>query len=257
MNPEVHDLSQLEEKLGYVFEDRNLLTISLTHKSFTNENPGLARENNERLEFMGDAVLSLVISHYLYKKYSELNEGSLSKIRANLVNENSLASVSAKLGLGTYLFLGKGEEGTGGREKLSLLSDALEAVIGGIYLDRGIRFATQVIIAHFKDLVQEVVEQKHPFDFKTTFQEICQERYGVLPEYHLTETSGPDHNRLFVMQLKVNSKVFGAGSGKNKKEAQQQAALQALEKIKKEQNGPAKPASRKRRQSVPKNKEIL
>lgn len=233
MNPEVYGLSPLEEKLGYTFQDQTLLINALTHKSFANENPGLRREDNERLEFVGDAVLSLIISHYLYKKYQELNEGALSKIRANLVNENGLASIAAKIGLGTYLFLGKGEEGTGGREKVSLISDALEAVIAGIYLDRGMRSATQVVLAHFKDMIEEAVEQKHPFDFKTTFQEICQERFGRLPEYHLKRTSGPDHNRLFVMELTVNGEVLGVGNGRNKKEAQQQAAMQALEKIKK------------------------
>ncbi len=257
MNPDIHDLPLLEEKLGYIFQDRTLLITSLTHKSFTNENPGLASENNERMEFIGDAVLSLIVSHYLYKRHSELNEGSLSKIRANLVNENCLASVATKIGLGTYIFLGKGEEGTGGREKVSLLSDVLEAVIGGIYLDRGMRFATQTVLSHFKDLIQEVVEHKHPFDFKTTFQEVCQERFGVLPEYHLTRTSGPDHNRLFVMELTVNSEVYGVGSGKNKKEAQQQAAMQALEKIKKERSGQVKMTQQKRKRAASGSKHTL
>ncbi len=233
MNPDLRGLSRLEKNLGHTFQDRQLLIHALTHKSFTNENPGLERENNERLELLGDAVLSLIISHHLYKKYPELKEGDLSKIRANLVNENTLAMVAAKIGLGPYLFLGKGEEGTGGRDKASLLSDTLEAVIAGIYIDRGIRCVTSAVLAHFKDLIPDVVQQKHPFDFKTTFQELCQERFGILPEYHLTRASGPDHNRLFVMELKVNGDAFGVGSGKSKKEAQQQAARQALEKIKK------------------------
>lgn len=241
MNPDLYGLSRLEERLGHVFADRELFINALTHKSFTNENPGLKRENNERLEFLGDAVLGLIISDHLYRRYPELNEGALSKVRANLVNENSLASIAGEIELGRYLFLGKGEERTGGRDKVSLLSDALEAVIAGIYRDRGIRKASQVVLKHFKDLIRNVVEQKHPFDFKTTFQELCQERCGVLPEYKLTRTSGPDHNRIFVMELRVNGQVFGTGSGKSKKEAQQQSARSALETFKKKykRRGPA------------------
>ncbi len=237
MNPDRNDLSRLEERLGCLFQDQQLLQTALTHKSFTNENPCPGRENNERLEFLGDSVLSLIISQYLYRKFPELTEGDLSKIRANLVNENTLSAVAKEIGLGACLFLGKGEEGTGGRTKHSLLSDALEAVIGGIYLDRGIREVTRVVVTHFRKKIQKAVEQKQPFDYKTTFQEVCQERFGTLPTYTLTRTSGPDHNRVFVMELSVNGEALGIGSGKSKKEAQQQAAFFALEKLRKQQPG--------------------
>lgn len=250
MNPDTKGLIRLEEKIGHAFKDRHLLIAALTHKSFTNENPGLERENNERLEFIGDAVLSMVISNHLYKKYPELNEGALSKVRANLVNESSLATIAMKMGLGKYLFLGKGEEGTGGRDKGSLLSDALEAVIAGIYLDSGIRHVTQVVLNHFRDLIEMVVTQKHPYDFKTTFQELCQEHFGILPDYKLTQTSGPDHNRLFVMDLSVKGKVLGVGSGKSKKEAQQQAARQALEEFKKKFKKPVSSNTRSRKKKT-------
>jgi ribonuclease-3 len=225
MNPDLRGLSRFEKNLDHTFQDRQLLITALTHKSFPNENPGLEREDNERLEFLGDAALSLIISQHLYKKFPELNEGELSKIRAHLVNENSLAKLAAKIDIGPYLFLGKGEEGTGGREKASLLSDALEAVIAGVYLDRGIRYVTSMVLAHFQEMIEDAVGKKNPFDFKTTFQELCQERFGILPEYHLTRMSGPDHNRIFVMELMVNGDVFGTGNGKSKKEAQQQLTL--------------------------------
>jgi ribonuclease III len=245
MNPDINGLARLEERLGYAFQDLQLLKTALTHKSFINENPGLAGENNERLEFLGDSVLSLIVSNHLYKKFPNLREGELSKIRANLVNESSLANVAGGLGLGAYLYLGKGEEGTGGREKASLLSDALEAVIAGIYLDQGIRRAAQVVLKHFGDLIRTVVEQKDPFDYKTTFQEVCQERFGVLPEYHLSWASGPDHDRVFVMEISVNGEILGEGQGKSKKEAQQRAACQALERCKRRTKKKA-PAGRRK-----------
>lgn len=232
MNPGSHDLSSLEERLGYTFDNGALLMTALTHTSFINENPGLKRVNNERFEFLGDSVLSLVVSNHLYRKHPELNEGELSKVRANLVNESSLAKVAASIGLGDYLFLGKGEERTAGRKKASLLADAMEAIIAAVYLDRGLRSATQVVLRHFGQWIETVVQQKHPFDYKTTFQEVCQERFGVLPEYRMSRVTGPDHDRVFVMEISVNGAVLGEGSGKSKKEAQQQAACQALTKCK-------------------------
>ncbi len=232
MNPGPHGLSSLEERLGYTFEKGDLLMTALTHKSFINENPRLDRGNNERFEFLGDSVLSLVISNHLYRKHPELNEGELSKVRANLVNETSLARVAGQIGLGDYLYLGKGEERTGGREKASLLADTMEAVIAAVYLDRGLRSATQAVLRLFGERIETVVQQKHPFDYKTTFQEICQERFGILPEYHMSRATGPDHNRVFVMEISVNGDILGEGTGKSKKEAQQQAASEALKKCK-------------------------
>ncbi|NOY52176.1 MAG: ribonuclease III [Deltaproteobacteria bacterium] len=232
MNPELNGLSRLEKNLGVSFRHLPYLITALTHKSHSNENPGLHPEDNERQEFLGDSVLGLIISIYLYRAYPDLDEGALSKARANLVNETTLAGVARKIGIGDFLFLGKGEEQTGGREKDSLLSDALEAVIAGIYLDQGFRATYDVILKHFETLIPKVVEQKHPFDYKTTFQEACQERFGVLPEYTLCRATGPDHDRIFVMELSVKGEVLGQGSGKSKKEAQQQAARQALEHLK-------------------------
>jgi ribonuclease-3 len=231
MNPDVNGLALLEKNLGYTFENPRYLITALTHKSHTNENPGLGNEDNERQEFLGDSVLGLIISNYLYRKYPDLDEGALSKVRAGLVSENTLAGIAKKIGIGEFLFLGKGEEQTGGREKVSLLSDALEAVIAGIYLDQGFRTANRVVLKHFQELIPKVVGQKHPLDYKTTLQELCQERFSVLPEYVLSKASGPDHDRIFVMELSVNGTILGRGSGKSKKEAQQQAARQALERL--------------------------
>jgi len=232
MNPDVNGLSRLEKNLGVSFRHLSYLITALTHKSHTNENPGLHPEDNERQEFLGDSVLGLNISNHLYRTYPDLDEGALSKARANLVNETTLAVVARKIGIGDFLFLGKGEEQTGGREKDSLLSDALEAVIAGIYLDQGFRVTHDVVLKHFEALIPKVVEQKHPFDYKTTFQELCQERFGVLPEYTLCKACGPDHDRVFIMDLSVKGEVLGRGRGKSKKEAQQQAARQALERLK-------------------------
>ncbi len=236
MNPDTRALSRLQESLGHTFQDPGLLVIALTHKSFTNENPELQRENNERLEFLGDSVLSLIIGNHLYRRHPELNEGALSKIRAHLVQVTSLAAVARKIGLGEFLFLGKGEEGTDGREKMSLLSDALEALIAGVYLDGGLRAATRVVLAHYRDLITAALERKDPSDYKTALQELCQERFGVLPEYTLSRSTGPDHQRVFVMELSVKGDVLGTGSGRSKKEAQQEAARQVLESFRKKKS---------------------
>ena len=250
MNPDPHGLSDLEERLGYTFDTADLLMTALTHKSFINENPGLARENNERFEFLGDSILSLVISNHLFKKHPELNEGQLSKVRANLVNENSLARVAGEIGLGDYLYLGKGEEGTGGREKASLLADAMEAIIAAVYMDRGLRSASQVVLRHFGEWIETVVQQKHPFDYKTTFQEVCQDRFGMLPDYRMRQATGPDHDRVFVMEISVDGKVLGEGSGRTKKEAQQQAACEALKKCKKSVKTGQRPAQKSKGRRV-------
>jgi ribonuclease-3 len=236
MNPDTRALSRLQEGLGYTFQDPGILITALTHKSFANENPGLQREDNERLEFLGDSVLSLIISNHLYRRHPELNEGELSKIRAHLVKETSLAAVARAIGLGEFLFLGKGEDGTAGREKVSLLSDTLEAVIAGVYLDSGLRAVTKVVLAHCRDLIEAALERKQPSDYKTALQELCQERFGVLPEYTLSRSTGPDHKRVFVMELSVKGEVLGAGSGRSKKEAQQEAAREALESFRKKKS---------------------
>ncbi len=249
MNPNARALSRLQEGLGYAFQDPGLLVTALTHKSFTNENPDLHREHNERLEFLGDSVLSLIIGNRLYRRHPELNEGQLSKIRAHLVQETSLAKVARAIGLGGYLFLGRGEERTAGREKVSLLSDALEAVIAAIYLDGGLRAVTKVVLALYRDLIEAALERKHPSDYKTALQEFCQERFGVLPEYTLSRSTGPDHQRVFVMALSVKGEVLCSGCGRSKKEAQQEAARKALEsfpKTKRRRVGAAgKPRKRK------------
>ena len=152
-------------------------------------------------------------------------------MRAALVNEKSLAAVARRLGLGAYLFLGKGEEATGGRDKDSILSDALEAVIAAVYLDRGMREAGRFVLAHFREPLGEVLAGGAPADAKTSLQEYCQERFGVLPEYHLAGSSGPDHHRTFIMEVRVHGELLGVGRGRSKKEAQQQAARRALEHV--------------------------
>ena len=219
--------------LRYQFKNEALLEEALTHKSFVNERRGVNRRHNERLEFLGDAVLSLVISEHLAGRYPQLSEGALSKLKAGLVSEASLASAARRLDLGAQLRLGRGEELSNGREKHSLLADALEAVIAAIYLDGGLEAGRGFTL---KALGEELRRIGSPEtkpggdDYKTRFQEWCQQRYDTLPRYVMVKESGPDHQKLFEVEVEIESHVAGSGLGRTKKEAEQMAAKQALEK---------------------------
>lgn len=218
--------------LKYRFTDDNLLEEALTHKSYVNERRDSGRTHNERLEFLGDAVLSLIISDYLARRYPELSEGALSKLKAKLVSETPLANAARRLDLGRYLRLGRGEERSKGREKPSLLADALEAVIAAVYLDGGFEasrdFTVDVLIEelHRLDVLQA---QPGGDDYKTRFQEWCQKRYELLPQYLVVRETGPDHQKIFEVEVHVNHQVVGVGRGNSKKEAEQEAAQRALE----------------------------
>ncbi|MDE5772225.1 MAG: ribonuclease III [Ruminococcus sp.] len=218
--------SKLEEIIGYRFKDKNLIYQALSHSSYANEkkNPS---GSNERLEFLGDSVLSIVVSDYLYKNLN-VAEGELTKMRASLVCEKSLHVFAKQINLGEFLFLGKGEENTGGRERPSILADAFEAVIAAIYLDGGIEPATKHILRFMPKDVQH--PQKPAFsDFKTVLQEIVQKNPEEKVEYALIGEEGPDHNKRFVVEVRLNSQVIGSGKGRSKKEAEQLAAKEALE----------------------------
>ena len=206
---------------------------ALTHKSYVNERRDAGRKHNERLEFLGDAVLSLIMSDYLAKRYPELSEGSLSKLKAKLVSEASLANAARRLNLGTRLKLGRGEELSNGRDKASLLADAFEAVIAAIYLDGGLEASRDFTIEALADELNQIdVLQKKPGgdDYKTRFQEWCQKQHELLPRYVIVRETGPDHQKLFEVEVLVNDKVFGIGRGHSKKEAEQEAAQRALER---------------------------
>jgi ribonuclease-3 len=221
--------SDIEQRIVHEFRDRGLLERSLTHKSFANENRVSA--HNERLEFLGDAVLSLVVSEYLMKTCPDSNEGDLSRLRAAVVSEPALALVAREIGLGPYLLLGKGEEQTGGRGKDSLLANCLEALIAAIYLDAGSREVEAFVIRFFKDPIEKTCTARGSLDYKTEVQELCQERLKQLPEYRLVSESGPDHQKQFSVELVIKSEVYGRGIGRSKKEAEQKAAKEALERF--------------------------
>ncbi len=206
---------------------------ALTHKSYVNERRDSAGKHNERLEFLGDAVLSLIMSDYLARRYPELSEGALSKLKAKLVSEVSLANAARKLDLGARLKLGRGEELSNGRDKASLLADALEAIIAAVYLDGGFEASRNFTIEVLTDELRHIdalQEKPGEDDYKTRFQEWCQKRYELLPRYVIVRETGPDHQKLFEVEVQVNDKVLGVGRGRSKKEAEQEAAQRALER---------------------------
>lgn len=222
-------LSELQQRLSYTYRDPGLLERALTHRSFANENR--TSEHNERMEFLGDAVLNLIVSERLMKARPLAPEGELSRLRASIVSEPSLAAVARDLGLGAYLRLGRGEEQTGGRNKDSLLANCFEALIASLYLDGGITAVAGFIGRHFRDALQSSGGIVPVTDFKTALQELCQERMKVLPEYRVVSQSGPDHQKEFAVELCIKGEHFGQGTGRSKKEAEQRAAEEALEKL--------------------------
>ncbi len=218
-------MKALQENLKYSFKNEKLLINALTHSSYANEarNEG---SSNERLEFLGDSVLSIIVSEYIYKRFKNQPEGELTKLRAALVCEKSLCSFSRELELGKYLRLGKGEEKSGGRERDSILADAFEAVLAAIYLDSGYETAKAFVMRFITDELQHTeLEFK---DYKTTLQEIIQRNPEENVSYSLTGQSGPDHNKVFEVEVLLNSNVIGKGKGKSKKQAEQAAAKEAL-----------------------------
>ncbi|MGN0665467.1 MAG: ribonuclease III [Huintestinicola sp.] len=224
-NYEKH-LGEFEERIGYRFRNRSLLFEALSHSSFANETKK-GRHSNERLEFLGDSVLSIVISEHLFTHFKHLPEGDLTKIRASLVCEKALFEFSKQIELGRFILLGKGEENTGGRERPSIVSDAFEAVIAAVFLDGGMEAAREYVLGFIpKDLDKGSVKKLQ--DYKTILQEVIQKNPEEKVEYVLTDQSGPDHDRHFVVEVRLNSNVIGKGEGHSKKQAEQQAAKEAL-----------------------------
>lgn len=222
-------LEPLQENFNYKFKNIKLLETALTHSSYANENKMKLTDNNERLEFLGDTILGLVVSQYLYKKYPNYPEGELTKIRAKVVCESSLAFAAKKINLGDYLLLGKGEEATGGRDRESILADASEALTGAIYMDSDFETVNKLLIENFEaDIVYAVAKGALFIDYKTDLQENLQKITRSKIDYNVTKEEGPDHNKIFYMEVKVDNKVVGRGTGRNKKEAEQMAAKEAL-----------------------------
>lgn len=225
------NLEEFEKKLGYHFTDKNLLILALTHSSYVNETKKGSHENNERLEFLGDAVLDMVVSEYMYRTFPQMPEGELTKLRAAVVCEGSLASLSRRLGVGRNLLLGKGEESTGGRQRDSILADAFEAIIGAVCIDGGIVAATGYVMQFMADEIAQTKVTFRNLDCKTHLQEKIQKISKIPLHYIIVDEQGPDHNKLFVAEVVHDGHVLGKGKGKSKKEAEQNAANAALEKM--------------------------
>lgn len=225
-------MDEFEKELGYKFKDRALLDTALSHSSYANENRGSTHESNERLEFLGDAVLGQVVASHLYLSYPDMPEGQMTRLRAELVCEQSLHLVALRLGLGNYLRFGKGEENSGGRQRPSILADSVEALIAAMYLDGGLQVAKDFIDCNI--LSGADIKTEHPLsDYKTSLQEIVQRKPSQVLSYELVSESGPDHRKTFVVRVLLNDVSIGEGSGHTKKEAEQFAARSGIEEISK------------------------
>lgn len=222
----IKDLAEVQKMLEYHFRNDRLLDTALTHRSYVNENPAAEIHDNERLEFLGDAVLELCISDLLMKSFPEYREGQLSQLRASIVNEHPLAEVARSFRLGEFLLLGKGEESSGGRNKPSLLANTFEAIIAAIYLDGGFDQAAALTRRLFLRMMKDGYQTYR--DYKTTVQQISQHHFRETPHYTLLHEYGPDHDKTFEIQLAIADRIMTVGNGKNKKEAEQRAAEKAL-----------------------------
>lgn len=221
-------LKDLEGEIGYTFREPGNLVLALTHSSYANEKKAAGLKSNERLEFLGDSVLNIVTSDYIYRNYPELPEGEMTRTRAAVVCEASLTRCAEKIRLGEYLFLGKGEENTGGRTRSSILSDAFEALIGAVYIDGGISDARGFILRYMEDIYQDIDRQNVFRDYKTMFQEIIQKQSDQKISYRILDERGPDHDKTFTAQVLVGNEPYGEGTGRSKKEAEQNAAKDAI-----------------------------
>lgn len=230
--PRRKELGELQRVLHAKFRRVELLEQALSHSSFINEQPSEKRPHNEKLEFLGDAVLELVVSHELFDDYPQYCEGELTKLRAAVVRKTTLAKVAKNMGIAPYIRLGKGEEQGGGRKRNSLLADAMEAIIGAIFIDGGLNAARKFILRHFSEEIDRLDHDHHKMDYKSILQEITQSRFQTLPRYAVLSETGPPHDRTYEVSLSIAKEPYAVGSGRNKKEAQQRAARIALRKLK-------------------------
>jgi len=225
------DLAALQQTLGIPFNDLFFLEQALVHRSYINESPGLAAASNERLEFLGDAVLGLVITQKLYLDHPHFSEGEMTKLRSALVRRDNLARIARTISLGSYLYLGKGEEASGGRDKPTNLAGALEAVIAAVFLDQGSAIARDFVLRLLNKELHKVVSQGVKTDYKSQLQELIQSRQQQTPAYYLVEAVGPAHAKRFTAEVRAGNTVLGRGSGKSKKAAETEAARSALKRL--------------------------
>lgn len=226
-NIKMNKIEEIENRIGITFVDKQLLIDALTHRSFVNEHKE-SRTHNERLEFLGDAVLELIVSVYLYESYPSRPEGELTSFRSALVKTDSLAETSKELDLGESLLLSKGEEETGGRTKNFLLANTFEAIIGAIYLDQGYEKSKEFVHMHLIQKLDNIIKNRTDIDSKTKIQEIAQAKYKVTPVYEVTKEEGPDHNKEFTVVIKIKGKIIGEGSGTSKQRAEEDAASKGI-----------------------------
>jgi len=229
----MNDLTAFQERLGHRFRDVGLLLRALTHKSYKNEHP--EEEDNQRLEFLGDAVLNFVVAAWLFERYPDLHEGEMTRLRAALVREESLARFAVRLGLGQVLRLGRGEEESGGRERSANLEDGFEALMGALYLDGGVEAAQQLLHRLVEGIAEDILSAEADKDEKSRLQEWAQARLGVTPRYRIVAELGPAHDRTFVAEVLLGKQVAGCGEGHSKQAAERAAARAALESLDLEQ----------------------
>lgn len=227
----MRDIKELQQTLGLSFSNAALLEQALVHSSYINENPANTVGHNERLEFLGDAVLDFIIADRLFKDYPGISEGDMTRLRASLVRGETLARIAGNIGLGSYLLMGKGEESTGGRNKVPNLAGALEALIAAVYLEFGIAAAGDVIIKLYAEEWNNLTSHGATADHKSKLQEVAQSRFQEIPFYRLISETGPDHDKEFKVEVMVNARVMGSGTGKSKKAAETEAARQALQRL--------------------------
>lgn len=225
------EIEKAEKCLGLKFEDRELLRIALTHRSFAFEANLKSNQINEKLEFLGDAVLNLIITDFIFHRFPQFSEGDLAKLRANLVNTQVLAEIAQDINLGDCIFLGRGAEITGGRARESILADCFEAVLGALYVDKGMEVVRPYVLKKFKKTIIKKAGVRELADFKTSLQEYTSQLLGVMPEYRIFKEEGPVHEKVFFVEVLVEGKVLGKGKGKSKKKAEQDAAKRALKAL--------------------------
>jgi len=223
--------SELEKRLGVPLKNKELLQRALVHSSYVNENPSAAPESNERLEFLGDAVLGLVVADELFDTFPEHAEGPLTELRAFLVRRDTLAHAAERMQLGDVLLLGRGEDEGGGRSRPTNLSHVYEAVVGAVFLDQGLPAAREFVLASLDDELEEVKDSGSPLDPKSRLQELCQSRFQTTPSYDVVQTSGPDHDRSFTVEATVDGRTIGSGTASSKQQAEKRAALEALKEL--------------------------
>ncbi len=221
------ELQSFEKKAGIRFRRHDLLNLAFCHRSYSNEHQG-QDDNNEKLEFLGDSILGLVVSDYLFNTLTDKVEGDMARIKSFVVSEESLSELALPLDVDKYLLMGKGEENSGGRLKKAILADAMEAIFGAYYIDAGFKEASRFILTLLIPQIDKVLHNKHKRDFKTLLQEYCQKNFKTYPRYAVVKNTGPDHNKTFWVEVGVNDATYGPGKGKNKKEAEQMAAKEAF-----------------------------